>query len=128
MSRRQVVRNIAREMPADLKELRGKLMIEVLCATLGVEEVACPACNGSGWLDRRSLERCPVCCGFLEVPDRLAEWFRAEFRRGMAPQGASRAPRGSLPEYGSAGSAIERHGRIGEVAYSVCLPSTPLES
>jgi hypothetical protein len=77
MSHRDAVRKLARRMPRRLRELRGKLMLESQCAYLGVEEVECPACGGDGWLDRRGLEYCPICCGFREVPDSLADWFRA---------------------------------------------------
>jgi hypothetical protein len=127
MSRRQVVKDIARRIPAELKRLRGKLMLEVLCETLGVAEVVCPACNGSGWLEVRLLERCPICCGFLEVPDGLAEWFKANIRRRTEGRGSTAGPHDFLPEHESAASAIERHGRTGEVVYSVCLPLIAVE-
>ena len=83
MSPRRVIRDIARQVPHDLKLLRAKLMLEPLCETLGVEEVSCPACGGSGQLNRRALERCPLCCGFQEVPNRLAEWFKVQLHCAM---------------------------------------------
>lgn len=81
MSAADLVRSIAARMPSDLAGLRAKLMLEPLCESLGVEEVPCPACGGGGWLDRAALEHCPLCGGFREVPDALAEWFRAELCR-----------------------------------------------
>ncbi|MHC5034517.1 MAG: hypothetical protein ACYTFZ_05735, partial [Planctomycetota bacterium] len=76
----RAVGRIAARIPAELKELRGKLMLEFVCTTLGVEEVTCPACRGAGRLRAGDQERCPLCCGFQEVPDRLAHWFRAQIR------------------------------------------------
>ncbi|MFO8006306.1 MAG: hypothetical protein R6V05_01065 [Candidatus Brocadiia bacterium] len=73
---RRMVRRLADRMPRDLRRLRGQMMLEPVYESLGVEEVTCPACGGSGWLDRRALDYCPICCGFQEVPDRLADWFR----------------------------------------------------
>jgi len=124
MSPREPVRRIARRMPADLRELRGKLMLEGLCVTLGVQEVACPACRGSGWLDRAALERCPVCLGFLEVPDRLADWFGAQLRAAGA---ASVRPmrQGLLRAVGVPDG--ERYGRLAELHYRVHLPAWLLD-
>ncbi|MCD6415671.1 MAG: hypothetical protein J7M08_03110 [Planctomycetes bacterium] len=76
-----IVSRIARRMPRGLKSLRGKLMLEAFCEKLGVEEVSCPACGGTGWLDRRTLRYCPICCGFQEAPRRLADWFRTRLAR-----------------------------------------------
>ncbi len=86
---RRLVRRLAARMPPDLRKLRGRMMLEPIYESLGVEEVRCPACGGSGWLDRAALEYCPVCCGFQQVPDRLAEWFRARaagFRAEAPPR------------------------------------------
>ena len=71
------VRAVAAELPAGLKALRGKLMIEPLVQQTGVPERRCPVCEGSGWLDAVALERCPVCIGFGEVPSELAAHVRA---------------------------------------------------
>ncbi len=89
---RRLVRRLAARVPRDLLRLRGQLMLELVYESLGVEEVRCPACGGSGWLDRRALEYCPICCGFQEVPDRLADWFRdraAGFHAGAASRRVS---------------------------------------
>jgi hypothetical protein len=78
MIQRRDVRTIAAAIPHELKEMRGRMMLESEQEFLGVDEVACPACGGSGWLNLRRLERCPVCCGFCEVPEGLANWYRAK--------------------------------------------------
>ena len=70
------VRTIAGRIPLRLRALRARLMLEPFSLVLGVEEVECPACAGSGWLERGLLETCPVCCGFREVPQELSSWFR----------------------------------------------------
>lgn len=119
MSRRSVVRGIARRIPAHLKELRGKLMLEAISETLGVAEARCPACEGAGCLDGDALEYCPVCCGFEEVPDRLADWFKAQFRRtreGRRP-GSHAALRArnhaiGIPSAGRCGRLAERPLRV----------------
>ena len=92
MDRRNLVRGLAGSMPADLRSLRGKLMLEAFAEVLGVVEVECPACRATGWLDRRRLEVCPICCGFREVPDRLADWFRKEVQRRLASRRSRRRP------------------------------------
>jgi len=74
---RRSVRKLAAEMPQELKELRGKAMLESECEYLGVADVTCPLCRGTGYLDREAFEFCPVCCGFREVPDGVADWVRA---------------------------------------------------
>jgi tRNA(Ile2) C34 agmatinyltransferase TiaS len=118
MTHGATVQRIAGRIPQELRELRGKLMIEALCETLGVEEVDCPACGGSGRLDGRRHVRCPVCCGFREVPDQLADWFRAELAGACAdreaPPGAGR--RRAAPPAG------ERYGRLAERPRRVHLP------
>jgi len=111
------VRSIAAQMPADLKGLRGKLMLEVMAETLGVVEVRCPACAGCGWLDRRSLEPCPICKGFMEVPDRLADWFNAR----MCHAAAEPPPSGHAPAAAYC-SMAERPGRLAEMTYRAHLP------
>ena len=78
MRQRVFVRMIAAQVPAGLRAMRGRMMLETVHEFLGVDEVPCPACAGSGWLSRRRLERCPLCCGFREVPVGLADWFRVQ--------------------------------------------------
>jgi len=78
MRHRAIVRMLAARMPSELKVMRARQMLESEQEFLGVDEAACPACAGTGWLSRRRLERCPVCCGFREVPVGLADWFRAQ--------------------------------------------------
>ncbi len=78
MRDRMVVRTLAAQVPSELKVMRARQMLESEQEFLGVDEVACPGCGGTGWLSRRRLERCPLCCGFREVPVRLADWFRAQ--------------------------------------------------
>jgi len=109
MEHRWLVRRLAANIPFDLRRLRGKLMLEQCCETLGVEEVQCPACRGTGWLDRDELEQCPVCGGFREVPTRLAQWFRAQ---------AFGIEKGVLV---SCEPARDRYGRAAEVLYHVDL-------
>ncbi|MHC4481234.1 MAG: hypothetical protein ACYS8K_03235 [Planctomycetota bacterium] len=122
MSHAEAVREIARRMPARLRELRGKLMIEGLCESLGVAEVACPACRGSGWLARPEGEHCPICCGFLEVPDQVADWFRVRARSARSPRRSPLSggrPAGAGPHPASSG---ERWGRLAGARYRVHLP------
>lgn len=111
------IRRIAAQMPAHLADLRGKLMLAAMAETLGVVEVRCPACGGSGWLDRRALEPCPICNGFIEVPDRLADWFNARICNAAAERASS----------GDASAAAyhpmaERPGRLAEMTYRAHLP------
>ncbi len=107
MNRQETVRKIALVMPANLRRLRSKLMFETVCESLGVEEVACPGCNASGWLDADLLERCPVCCGFQEVPEALADWLKAKLWRAAQEAAAVEAVERSLPWYGQAAAAAE---------------------
>ncbi len=58
---RQAVRRAAAGMPAEMRALRARAMLEAECETLGVADVTCPGCEGDGWLERRSFEFCPVC-------------------------------------------------------------------
>jgi hypothetical protein len=78
MRDRALVRDLAARVPRDLRLMRARQMLESEQECLGVDEVACPGCEGTGWLSRRRLERCPLCCGFREVPTGLADWFRAQ--------------------------------------------------
>lgn len=127
------VAEIAAHMPAELKALRAKLMLEALCEALGVEETTCPACRGSGWLDEGSLAHCPLCIGFQEVPVRLADWFDDQMRaaRSLSQRRAQRRGRTGVAVEpvdreppGPGGKAVsERYGRLAEQAYHVFLPA-----
>ncbi len=125
MSRRAVLA-VARRLPPELKELRAKLMLEPLCESLGVEEVACPACRGTGWLSELRLERCPVCCGFREVPRGLSDWFRNRLRAGLrrTPEGLRRSSSAETP---AASADPERDAEPDRIAYSVSLPPPACE-
>jgi len=93
---RQWIRLVAARAPRDLRTLRARSALERVHESLGIREVACPACHGTGWLDHDGLEFCPLCCGFREVPDRLADWFviRAARRTSAARRrGAELPPR-----------------------------------
>ncbi len=79
--RASAARRLGPRIPRELRELRGKMMLEAEYEFLGVEEVTCPACNGCGRLTEDVLDFCPLCCGFREVPDRLARWFRIHAAR-----------------------------------------------
>jgi len=126
------IRGIAARMPRRFKELRAKFMFECWCETLGVEEVRCPACRGTCWADMSRLVRCPICCGFGEVPDCLADWFLSQssrHRHGDADSGcgdsgaripAAARPAVRRPELGPRRG--ERLGRLAEVTYRVHLP------
>jgi len=111
---RRTVRALSRELPRELKELRAKLMFEPLRESLGVEEVACPACRATGWLHEGRFERCPICCGFREVPRSLADWFRDRLRIGLRRRPSAEPP--------AASAAAERHAEVDKVAYRVSLP------
>jgi len=76
---RAQVRRMAERLPAEMRDQRGRMLLETECATLGLEDRPCPACAGTGWLDRAAVERCPVCRGFCEVPEGLARWWRARW-------------------------------------------------
>jgi hypothetical protein len=50
---------------------------------MGIKEVRCPACEGTGLLSDGPIERCPICRGFLNVPSALADWFEVQMRRAV---------------------------------------------
>ena len=81
MNRLEATHLIAANAPVALRRLRGRLMLEHTCDWLGVPEVCCPGCSGSGWADLADLETCPLCLGFRLVPAQLAGWFEAKMRR-----------------------------------------------
>jgi len=105
MTHRRAVQRLSSQMPRWLKALRGRMALDPYVERLGIEEVECPACRGSGWLDRASLERCPACCGFEKVPRSVARWVdeRLGCRARPRPPGAARgdraaSARGALPQ------------------------------
>jgi hypothetical protein len=75
MNAEEATRTIAREVPRELKRLRGRLMLDELADSLGTAETVCPACRGTGWLNAGRMEDCPICLGFRDVPAGLADWF-----------------------------------------------------
>jgi len=118
MRREGMIRVVAAHMPPYLRSLRAKAALSPLCRAMGIEEVECPACGGSGWLNRRALRHCPLCCGFREVPDVVALWFEVQMRRrldgtrslwltGTAPYPFRQTP--------------FRYGRTAEVVYKVSV-------
>jgi len=121
--RRRRVRRIAGRIPRELRGLRSRLMLEDFNEQLGVVEVTCPACNGSGWLDRPRLEYCPVCCGFQEVPVRLADWFRCMLAAIQAERSAPvlRTPGARTRPHCPPADDGERLGRLAEATYRVHL-------
>jgi hypothetical protein len=129
---RQDVRQIARRMPRALKAVRGRMMLEGAPEMPCTEDVSCPACDGTGWLVLSSLEHCPVCCGFREVPELVADWFKCQARRALEAQGGGppvrdagqgRADEPAAPSRGREGTpGGERLGRLAEVTYRVHLP------
>ena len=72
---------VAEDLPRRLRRLRGENVLEDRARALGVQEMTCPACGGTGWLDRRTLWRCPLCYCTRAVPRAVGEWFMAEMRR-----------------------------------------------
>lgn len=117
-------RRIAARAPRALRQLRARLMLEPLCSAMGVKDVTCPACRGGGWLDPAVLEFCPLCRGFGEVPDRLADWFRSRVSESRARRMGRRSG-GAAPGLDAAGAlaCAARTGRLAGAAYRVHLPA-----
>lgn len=129
MIRQRAVAGIASGVPAELRALRAKLMLEPLCEALGVEETACPACKGTGWLDVTTLARCPLCLGFREVPVRLADWFddrklalEARLHARSARAGGDVEPIDSMPPDPCIRPVSVRWGGPAERVHRVFLP------
>jgi hypothetical protein len=116
MISRDELERIASAMPAPLRRLRVRLLLEDLSESIGMGDVPCPGCRGSGWADAVRLQLCPLCGGFERVPLSVAEWFRSCCKRG-----ASVARR--VPVYHSATQrAVEmlkppRGERLGRMAF-----------
>ncbi len=114
MKQCEAVESIADRIPECLRELRGKATLSQMCRVMGIEEVVCPACEGTGWGDPEVLHPCPVCRGFREVPEALASWVQEQLR--AAENGSSTPPRGVLNGRGS-GRSRRRLGRTVRVAH-----------
>jgi len=118
MRREAVTRVVAAHMPPYLRSLRARAALSPLCRAMGIEEVECPACGGSGWLNRRALRHCPLCCGFREVPDVVALWFEVQVRRCLN-RTRSLSPSG-MASYLFRQTPF-RYGRTAEVLYKVSV-------
>jgi hypothetical protein len=118
MSGHDTIRRIGRRIPGPLRELRAKLLLDFYAARLGVVEVACPACKGSGRPQWPSAEVCPICRGFEEVPQSLAAWFAEEMATEVRPEG--RGDAGRLTATSSPADGV-RFGRSAELAFAVCM-------
>ena len=104
-------------MPRALRDLRAKLLLSRFAAHLGVPEVKCRACGGSGLLDRGEVEVCPICRGFAEVPRSLEDWFVAEMFAAQAAASGRHAKDDEVPEPDE-----PRFGLCGERFYRAELP------
>mgnify|MGYP006306413793 CR=1 FL=1 len=96
MGTEEMARELADRMPRRLRTMRARIMLEECHETLGVPELPCPACDGTGWTDRAALIHCPVCAGFQEVPEPLAEWYVDEVARRKTDR--RRADNSVVPE------------------------------
>lgn len=114
MKHRDVVLDLAARVPAWLRALRARLLLEQYAESLGVQEVECPACGGNGWFDRRRLTSCPICRGFREVPVSLAEWYEGELlrsdrrRRGASLRCGAPVAEADGPRYGLCAAVTHR--------------------
>ena len=109
---------VAVGMPSYLRSLRGQAALSPSCRVMGIEEVECPACGGSGWQCRQALRCCPVCCGFCEVPEAVALWF--EGQTGLDRHGMP-YPRPALGVHHAFRRTQRPYGRTAEVLYRVSL-------
>lgn len=78
MLRRRLVKRIMNAAPDYLLDQRGKMMLDWFFEVMGVAEVVCPCCNGSGTVDG---DYCPACVGFQEIPEGLANYLRVMSRQ-----------------------------------------------
>jgi len=113
---------VAEDLPRRLRRLRGENVLEERARALGVQEMTCPACGGTGWLDRRTLWRCPLCYCTRAVPRAVGEWFMAEMRRRRQGLGERDEPLADRPIDRSSG----RRGRMAEETHAVhCRAPSP---
>jgi hypothetical protein len=110
MTREEATRLLAQAVPARMKRLRGRLMLDELTDALGTADAVCPACSGTGWLDAGLMEDCPVCLGFREVPASLADWFRDRLKAMLNGRRALSVGDGA-PVPGRTRTALRRDGR-----------------
>ncbi len=115
------VRALAACIPAPLRSIRRRLMLETECWSLGAEERVCPACEGSGWLDADAWEHCPICCGFRDVPLALALWFKTALAQAQGVARPALGAHGFVPNDGAPAIPRERLGRLAGSAYRVHL-------
>lgn len=115
MTRKQMASQVAEDLPRRLRRLRGRNTLEEWARKLGVEEMTCPACGGTGWLDRSTLWRCPLCYCTRAVPRAVGEWFMAEMRRRRQGLGERDEPLTDRTVDGAGG----RRGRMAEETHAV---------
>ncbi len=87
MNRRQAIIEIGARVPQQLRDLRGRLLLEACATHMGISEVECSACGGRGLLDGPRREFCPICMCFQVVPKGLADWFEAQMLKMRCQQG-----------------------------------------
>jgi len=115
MNGQRILSRIGRRIPAWLRALRARMLLEGYAGHLGTDEVACPACRGGGAANGQPLERCPICRGFGDVPGPLAWWYEDQLRRALV---GSR-PRLPSGERQSARPIPLRYGRLAELCCKV---------
>lgn len=118
MNHSVAILKLVTRVPRWLRALRARMLLDECAERLGVREVECPACGGGGWLNEKRLERCPICCGFRQVPRSLAEWVERELLKlemARLMQSLPRCAREPEPEG-------MRYGRCGEVLHRVSVP------
>lgn len=72
------------------------MMLESCSRYVGMDDLPCPACGGTGRLGEDVLERCPICMGFQEVPESVAAYVRA----ALPSAHGARTARWVLPDAG----------------------------